>query len=167
MAEQLICNQQVDGSTPFASSIYGGFPERPKGADCKSVVTDFGGPNPPSPTNKKASTQVGAFLLVRDGFFWSPFCPKDKRWFALFPKGVVSLLAKAEEKAQPCGENPPLMLLELAKTGSIHASGCFFVGERWVLLVALLSKGQKVVRSFSERRCQLASKSRGKSSTLW
>ena len=28
----------------------GGIPERPKGADCKSVVTDFGGPNPPSPT---------------------------------------------------------------------------------------------------------------------
>ena len=52
MAEQLICNQQVDGSTPFTSSN-GGFPERPKGADCKSVVTDFGGPNPPSPTRKK------------------------------------------------------------------------------------------------------------------
>ena len=54
MAEHLICNQAVDGSTPFTSSIFGGFPERPKGADCKSVVTDFGGPNPPSPTNKKA-----------------------------------------------------------------------------------------------------------------
>ena len=62
MAEQLICNQQVVGSTPITSSKmslntegspYGGFPERPKGADCKSVVTDFGGPNPPSPTNKK------------------------------------------------------------------------------------------------------------------
>ena len=38
MAEQLICNQQVDGSTPFTSSIYGSVPERPKGADCKSVV---------------------------------------------------------------------------------------------------------------------------------
>ena len=62
MAEQLICNQQVVGSTPITSSkkvrsekrtSYGGFPERPKGADCKSVVTDFGGPNPPSPTRKK------------------------------------------------------------------------------------------------------------------
>ena len=61
MAEQLICNQQVVGSTPITSSktellfglIFGGFPERPKGADCKSVVTDFGGPNPPSPTRKK------------------------------------------------------------------------------------------------------------------
>ena len=51
MAEQLICNQQVDGSTPFtSSSLYGGIPERPKGADCKSVVTDFAGPNPASPT---------------------------------------------------------------------------------------------------------------------
>ena len=54
MAEQLICNQQVDGSTPFtSSSLYGGIPERPKGADCKSVVTDFAGPNPASPTRKK------------------------------------------------------------------------------------------------------------------
>ena len=54
MAEQLICNQQVDGSTPFtSSSIYGGIPERPKGADCKSVVTDFAGPNPASPTRNR------------------------------------------------------------------------------------------------------------------
>ena len=50
MAEQLICNQQVDGSTPFTSSIYGSVPEWPKGADCKSVVNDFGGSNPPAPT---------------------------------------------------------------------------------------------------------------------
>ena len=33
---------------------YGGFPEWPKGADCKSVVSDFGGPNPPSPTKNPA-----------------------------------------------------------------------------------------------------------------
>ncbi len=31
---------------------YGSVPERPKGADCKSVVSDFGGPNPPAPTRK-------------------------------------------------------------------------------------------------------------------
>ena len=68
MAEQLICNQQVDGSTPFTSSIYGSVPERPKGADCKSVVTDFGGPNPPAPTNKKGTSQEVPFLLVgQDG----------------------------------------------------------------------------------------------------
>ena len=49
MAEQLICNQQVDGSTPFTSSkksthmwtSYGRFPEWPKGADCKSVASSL------------------------------------------------------------------------------------------------------------------------------
>ena len=73
MAEQLICNQQVDGSTPFTSSNesamagsnFGGFPERPKGADCKSVVTDFGGPNPPSPTKIKSVLMGCFFILVR------------------------------------------------------------------------------------------------------
>ena len=58
LVEQLICNQQVGGSSPSTSSKlplqrtgeYGGIPEWPKGADCKSVVSDFGGPNPPSPT---------------------------------------------------------------------------------------------------------------------
>ncbi len=42
---------------------YGGFPERPKGADCKSVVTDFGGPNPPSPTNRKAYCNAVGFFV--------------------------------------------------------------------------------------------------------
>ena len=85
MAEQLICNQQVDGSTPFTSSkfhskrygiINGSVPEWPKGADCKSVVSDFGGPNPPAPTNKKTLSQDKVFLLVevaqQQGGFGSP-----------------------------------------------------------------------------------------------
>ena len=52
LAEQLICNQQVAGSIPVTSSnlIYGKVPEWPKGTDCKSVVSDFGGSNPPLPT---------------------------------------------------------------------------------------------------------------------
>ena len=62
LVEQLICNQQVGGSSPSTGSTtygkqrseYGGIPEWPKGADCKSVVADFGGPNPPSPTKIKA-----------------------------------------------------------------------------------------------------------------
>ena len=45
---------------------YGGFPERPKGADCKSVVTDFGGPNPPSPTNKN-HCKCSGFLFGGNG----------------------------------------------------------------------------------------------------
>ena len=64
LVEQLICNQQVGGSSPSTSSknkdllnkaglSYGRIPEWPKGADCKSVVSDFGGSNPPSPTKRK------------------------------------------------------------------------------------------------------------------
>ena len=52
-AEQLICNQQVAGSNPIASSIcvlQGEVPEWPKGADCKSVGDAFGGSNPPLST---------------------------------------------------------------------------------------------------------------------
>ena len=45
LAEQLTCNQQVIGSSPivglykyFIICIFGGVPEWPKGADCKSVA---------------------------------------------------------------------------------------------------------------------------------
>ena len=70
MAEQLICNQQVGGSTPFTSStflkfhnLYGGIPEWPKGADCKSVVSDFGGSNPPSPTRQLEPNALRVLLF--------------------------------------------------------------------------------------------------------
>ena len=78
MAEQLICNQQVDGSTPFTSSSdirrrfaadinqsYVSVPEWPKGTDCKSAGNAFGGPNPPAPTTRKARPNGRAFLVVR------------------------------------------------------------------------------------------------------
>ena len=53
--------------SPAPNKIYGGIPERPKGADCKSVVTDFAGPNPASPTIKKTLTfMVGVFLILRE-----------------------------------------------------------------------------------------------------
>ena len=38
--------------------IYGKIPERPKGTDCKSVVIDFGGSNPPLPTIEELSVSV-------------------------------------------------------------------------------------------------------------
>ena len=52
MAEQLICNQWVGGSIPFAGSdsLAGEVPERSKGADCKSAGSAFGGSNPPLST---------------------------------------------------------------------------------------------------------------------
>ena len=53
LVEQLIRNQQVEGSIPFISSKYHGrVAEWPNATDCKSVVSDFGGSNPPSPTKK-------------------------------------------------------------------------------------------------------------------
>ena len=66
-----LCNQQVGGSSPSTSSKlplqrtgeYGGIPEWPKGADCKSVVSDFGGSNPPSPT-KKIVTPYGVTIFL-------------------------------------------------------------------------------------------------------
>jgi hypothetical protein len=79
MVEQLICNQQVAGSSPFASSVeicaairrvfarritsrqvFGRVPERSKGTDCKSVATGFEGSNP-SP-----STRIIAFKNVAE-----------------------------------------------------------------------------------------------------
>ena len=66
LVEQLICNQQVGGSSPSTSSMllsieYGRVPERPKGTDCKSVGDAFGGSNPPSPTRKSPAQCVGLF----------------------------------------------------------------------------------------------------------
>ena len=52
LAEQLICNQQVIGSSPIIG-FYGWVPEWPKGADCKSVSNAFGGSNPPPSIRKK------------------------------------------------------------------------------------------------------------------
>ena len=49
----------------IAASEYGGIPEWPKGADCKSVVSDFGGSNPPSPTNPEHES-VRDFRIFRE-----------------------------------------------------------------------------------------------------
>ena len=62
LAEQLICNQQVIGSSPIIGlnfsfvlpgfrlfTLYGWVPEWPKGADCKSVGNAFEGSNPSPP----------------------------------------------------------------------------------------------------------------------
>ena len=70
MAEQLICNQQVVGSTPITSSKgsrtvthnMGDFPSGQRGQTVNLLCIHFGGPNPPSPTNTK-STRLGAFCV--------------------------------------------------------------------------------------------------------
>ena len=73
LVEQLICNQQVAGSSPITSSTnrdklsslslkYGRVPEWPKGADCKSVVSDYGGSNPPAPTKMRLQNEDAFFI---------------------------------------------------------------------------------------------------------
>ena len=70
-----LCNQQVGGSSPSTSSKlplqrtgeYGGIPEWPKGADCKSVVSDFGGSNPPSPTKKIVTPYGVTIFFLKSG----------------------------------------------------------------------------------------------------
>ena len=51
------CNKRVSRfynmSLRLRSSVYGGVPEWPKGTDCKSAASCFGGSNPPSSTRKK------------------------------------------------------------------------------------------------------------------
>ena len=77
-AEQLICNQWVGGSIPFAGfkmDILGEVPERSKGADCKSAGSAFGGSNPPlSTTERRAyiredSGKAGIAQLARASAF--------------------------------------------------------------------------------------------------
>ena len=58
---------------PILRQSFGGIPERPKGADCKSVVTDFAGPNPASPTNKKGHQTV-SFFVGQESIIGQPPC---------------------------------------------------------------------------------------------
>ena len=79
LAEQLICNQQVIGSSPIIGFIqfnielyYGQIPEWPKGTDCKSAATCFGGSNPPPPS--KISIDIFKLIVynnIRNVAGWS------------------------------------------------------------------------------------------------
>ena len=100
MAEQLICNQQVVGSTPITSSSdirrhcrrsipnsisYGSVPEWPKGTDCKSAGNAFGGPNPPAPTNKNRT------FVYRQMFC---FClSKPQAWHIIDARSAVHIIS--------------------------------------------------------------------------
>ena len=105
MAEQLICNQQVVGSTPITSSsyirrpcrrilriLYGSVPEWPKGTDCKSAGNAFGGPNPPAPTNKNR-------YRIRDTYFC---LSKPQAWYIIAAQRAVYIIK---------GGEPPLYLI--------------------------------------------------------
>ena len=71
LGEHLPYKQGVTGSSPVGP-IYGWIPEWPKGADCKSVASCFGGSNPPLPI-LIAALRLKFFitLLVFDDAGWS------------------------------------------------------------------------------------------------
>ena len=57
-----MCYNSIRWCKSTDAKEYGSVPERPKGADCKSVVTDFAGPNPASPTKRETDLMVGFFF---------------------------------------------------------------------------------------------------------
>ena len=84
LAEQLICNQQVIGSSPIIGFVsfldtFGWIPEWPKGADCKSVGSAYGGSNPPAPTIKETSLVYQG----KRGFFIDT---RPKTWYCFSNK---------------------------------------------------------------------------------
>ncbi|MBQ7406847.1 MAG: hypothetical protein IJW11_03680, partial [Clostridia bacterium] len=76
------------------------------GADCKSVVTDFAGPNPASPTNKKGTFVYQKFL----------FClSKPQAWYIIAAQRAVHIIN---------GGEPPLYLISPYGAVSHHAQAC-------------------------------------------
>jgi hypothetical protein len=105
MVEQLICNQQVAGSSPIASSVeqcandthglLGRVPERSKGTDCKSVATGFEGSNPSPSTAAKTTTTSTAIKHSK-----GPFDGSEE--FA----GVAQLVELQPSKLDVAGSRP-------------------------------------------------------------
>ena len=66
MGAHVVWDHGAAGSSPVTPTIQSGeIPKWLKGADCKSVVSDFGGSNPPFPTiieNNKE--RIGAFFFT-------------------------------------------------------------------------------------------------------
>src|SRR5262249_23237217 len=63
LAEHLFCKQVVGGSSPPASSILGGLPERPKGAGCKPAGFTYVGSNPTPSTDLSARIEASVLVL--------------------------------------------------------------------------------------------------------
>ena len=72
---------------------FGSVPEWPKGADCKSVVFDFGGSNPPAPT-KTMSTAYGRCFL----FWLKVVVSRNAASLPVFAKGEMAVDKTAKGK---------------------------------------------------------------------
>ena len=85
---------------PPAPSKYGGVPEWPKGADCKSVVFDFDGSNPSSSTNAKNGFYRSLFFCVHiERMFY--FYHKSPRLSSSFPCHPPSFFPGAKKAFPP------------------------------------------------------------------
>ncbi len=92
----------------LATLLSGSVPERPKGADCKSVVNDFAGPNPATPITKRDTKLVSLFVICEMQGFEADFdfVKNLVRSFAVSRSQLVSVgigkcLAKGENPATP------------------------------------------------------------------
>ncbi len=100
MVERLICNQQVAGSSPIASSSgdyclqSGEVPERPKGTGCKPVGAAFGGSNPPLSTIFPSEAGSGGnSSMARASAFQAEGCGFESR-FPLQKRAHVAQLVE-------------------------------------------------------------------------
>ncbi len=98
MVERLICNQQVAGSSPIASSRQGyscesgEVPEWPKGTGCKPVGAAYGGSNPPLST--MLPSRSGNSSMARASAFQAEGCGFESR-FPLQSTGPRSSVGRA------------------------------------------------------------------------
>jgi hypothetical protein len=91
MAEQLICNQQVAGSSPIASSSeMVGFPSGQREQTVNLSASAFGGSNPPPTTTYAASIVVGGRA-----------CPRPKG-LQLLCAGIAQLARASAFQAEGC-----------------------------------------------------------------
>ena len=97
LAEQLICNQQVNGSSPFIG-FNGQIPEWPKGTDCKSAGTAFEGSNPSPPILHNTGLQAVKCNLG---------CTKFGLCIKIYQRAGVAELADAQD-LKSCGTYTPI-----------------------------------------------------------
>ena len=112
LAEQLICNQQVIGSSPIIG-FFGWIPEWPKGTDCKSAANCFGGSNPPPPI----ALQKAYKLITRDGAVWKlvGLITRRSQVQILLPQLNAQIAQLVEQRTEnPCvaGSIPALGILK-------------------------------------------------------
>ena len=77
--------------------IYGRFPEWPKGTDCKSVVYDFGGSNPPPSTKTEGHSKKECpfSVLAEGGCGFERWLLETVRW------AVSTTVASVATEANP------------------------------------------------------------------